>query len=182
MVAMHHSQIRPHFPIRFDQGDNFYTNHWSRKRSEVNQIELPALQSRLDETDGMDQPQDSAQTSLCEEEEGTDETRLLGGEEPDDSESRASNLFISNPAGSMSVDGPFPSTTTASDEVAVASQNISSEEEEHEEAEDGIKRGEKKWREREVVREHLVCRCRRCGKRQLPALKKSLLDLRLFFW
>ena len=58
----------------------------NRKLTEIKKIELAAFRSRLGETDDVNQARSSAQTSLCEE--GTDETRLLGGEESDYSEGR----------------------------------------------------------------------------------------------
>ena len=135
-------------------------------------MELAAIRSRLGVSDGVDQSQDSAQTSLCEEEEeGTDETRLLGGEESDDSESRTSNLFISNPAatngaGASNLGVPTEGETQAAQERGGKVENQGEEEEEEDKEDQNV---------------HFIRRNRRLSN-FFSTLKKPLLDLRLFLW
>ena len=120
----------------------------------------------------MDQSQNGDQTSLCEEEEGTDETRLLGGEESDDSESRTSD----------------PSTVTTNFDGANGSVTVVSHEEvlsgRGELVVEGVEEG-RQWSrggERSAVLHSKETRCDQCFSTFLTTVKKSLRDLRLFFW
>ena len=141
-------------------------------------MELAAIRSRLGVSDGVDQSQNSAQTSLREEEEGTDETRLLGGEEPDDSESRTSNLFISNPTAT---NGNWMGSVDLSAEEMMEGKTVEDKAEEGVGGkEEGIG-GKQEEEETGTIQEtdsSTVCSRR---SRFLAILKNSLLDLRLFF-
>ena len=142
----------------------------------MNQSELAAF--------GVDQSQDSA---LCEEEEGTDETRLLGGEESDDSESRSSNLFISNPAAtdtdSLSEDfsieeeksiNVMEKTVAVERRRELEEEKVTSPDEEEEQDREGM--GEQEHEEMEALHRN------RYLSAILSTLKNLVLDLRLFFW
>jgi hypothetical protein len=124
----------------------------------VNKIELASL----DVADGEDQ--NIAQTSLCEGEEGTDETKLLGREE---SENRTSNLLISNSTSAI-----------ANDSVI----NGMLAEEEEEEVKNGVQKTLPGDEEDEPDKEMQGSRRSHRVSTLLSTLKNSLLDLRLFFW
>ena len=156
-------------------------------------MELAAIRSRLGVSNGVDQSQDSAQTSLCEEEEGTDETRLLGGEESDDGESRTSNLFFSNPAatngnGMVSVD---LSSATADGERWEGEERgrAAGEREEGEEKQDEEEREKGAMEQSTEVKgvqmeaaSSMRSRRSRCASAVLSTVKNSLFDLKLFLW
>ena len=159
----------------------------------MNQSELAAFQSQVGVSNGVDQSQDSAQTSLCEEEEGTDETRLLGGEESDDSESRTSNLFISNPTATDA--DPLSADLAIEEEMSIDVMRKNVAEERQRELQEGVeevvnqeKEGKEQDREvkellgEEEHKEKKALHRNRYLSTILSTLKNSLLDIRLFLW